>query len=223
MEVLDRPAWNPARQCTATARGGTRCRRQPIPGGSVCIMHGGGAEQVQKSAKARLLAGADLAIDYLLNLLTPKPPCVACGRCDADRDPVVVRACQLVLDRSGFHPTLTIEQAPPLDVYEDLTVDEVIEKLEGMLAGAIAMRDEERAKSLPEATDGVLIGDDAFILPDDDETEDSQSPGDRQSEVDAQSPEPAIHAHAEQIPVANSYTSDESSPNAVQGKDLADD
>ena len=34
-------AWNPARQCTGTNREGERCRRQPIRGGTVCVMHGG--------------------------------------------------------------------------------------------------------------------------------------------------------------------------------------
>ena len=155
MEGLERPPWNPARQCTGTNRQGERCQRQPIPGGYVCVMHGGGAAQVQQSAKARLLAGADLAIDYLLNLLTPKPPCAACGRSDADRDPVVVRACQLVLDRSGFHPTLALEQAqPPHNEYADLSEDELIECLEAMLADVRARRDVHRQSQL---TQGVII------------------------------------------------------------------
>ena len=140
MEVVTRPAWNPARQCTATNRAGDRCRRQPIPGGEVCVMHGGAAPQVQKSAKAKLLAGADLAIDYLIGLLTPKPPCPQCGRSDVDRDPVVVRACQLVLDRSGFHPTLTVEQVAPPNEFADLTEDELIDTLEAMLVDARASR-----------------------------------------------------------------------------------
>jgi hypothetical protein len=53
MEALTRPNWNPARRCTATARSGEQCRRQPIPGGEVCVLHGGAAPQVQKSAKVR--------------------------------------------------------------------------------------------------------------------------------------------------------------------------
>jgi hypothetical protein len=55
MEGL-RPSWNPARQCTAMNRAGDRCRRQPIPGGEVCILHGGGTAQAQSAAKLRLLA-----------------------------------------------------------------------------------------------------------------------------------------------------------------------
>lgn len=78
----------------------------------------------------RLLRGADLAIDYLLNLLEPKPPCDKCGRSDVDRDPVVVRACQLVLDRSGFGPSanLNVHSAPPVErdpVMAYLTTEEL--------------------------------------------------------------------------------------------------
>jgi hypothetical protein len=145
-------------------------------------MHGGGAPAVQQSARARLLAGADLAIDYLLNLLTPKPPCEHCGRSDADRDPVVVRACQLVLDRSGFHPTLTVEQAAPLqNEYDELTEDQLIERLEKMLEQTRASRDFHRAHGtalLPPvgvdagATDAVVDG---YLVPEDDAPDDSPS------------------------------------------------
>ncbi len=100
------------RQCTGTNRRGQRCGLAPIPGGPVCTLHGGKAPQVVASAQRRLLAGADLAIDYLLNLLEPKPPCDKCGRSEADRDPVVVKACQLVLDRSGFGPTASLTVSP---------------------------------------------------------------------------------------------------------------
>jgi hypothetical protein len=95
-------------RCNGTNREGGPCGRPPIPGGTVCRFHGGSAPQTKQAAQRRLLAAADFAIDYLLALLTPRPPCEACGRSDADRDPVVVRACQLVLDRSGFHPSLTV-------------------------------------------------------------------------------------------------------------------
>ena len=100
----------PRRQCTATNRQGQRCGKPPIRGGEVCILHGGGLPHVKEKARLRLLAGADLAINYLVNMLEPRDPCPTCGRSDLDRDPVVVRACQLVLDRAGFHPSVTVEQ-----------------------------------------------------------------------------------------------------------------
>ncbi|WP_193613138.1 hypothetical protein [Nocardioides lijunqiniae] len=52
-------------RCTATAKGtGQRCKRRPIPGGTVCVKHGGGAPAVRAAAERRQLeaaAGAVLA------------------------------------------------------------------------------------------------------------------------------------------------------------------
>ncbi|UIU47015.1 hypothetical protein [Microcystis phage MinS1] len=46
-----------APRCTATAKGtGEQCKRRPIPGGSVCVKHGGGAAQVRAAADARVAA-----------------------------------------------------------------------------------------------------------------------------------------------------------------------
>lgn len=119
MEALTR------RRCTATNAVGEQCGRAPIPGGSVCAVHGGKAPHVKAAAQARLLAAADYAIDYLVRLLTPRPPCTTCGRSDADRDPVVVRACQLVLDRAGFgpHATLEVEPSEPITRIRRVIVD----------------------------------------------------------------------------------------------------
>jgi len=41
------------RQCTATTRSGSRCKRAAIIGGTVCRMHGGAAPQVEKAAEIR--------------------------------------------------------------------------------------------------------------------------------------------------------------------------
>lgn len=42
-------------QCTATSKqSGERCKRRPIPGGTVCVMHGGKTPQVQAAAARRL-------------------------------------------------------------------------------------------------------------------------------------------------------------------------
>ena len=44
-------------RCTATAKGsGQQCKRRPIPGGTVCVKHGGAAPQVQAAAEQRRLA-----------------------------------------------------------------------------------------------------------------------------------------------------------------------
>jgi hypothetical protein len=44
-----------APRCKATSRSGNRCKRRPIPGGTVCAMHGGKAPQVRAAAEQRLL------------------------------------------------------------------------------------------------------------------------------------------------------------------------
>src|SRR5438105_1507399 len=100
-DVISRPArealGDTGRRCTATNRAGERCGRAPIPGGFVCVMHGGAIPAVQKSARERLLMMVDPALDALMRFLRQAPPCEHCGRSDADRDPVVLRAAQLVL------------------------------------------------------------------------------------------------------------------------------
>jgi hypothetical protein len=101
------------RRCTATNRAGERCGRAPIVGGFVCAMHGGAVPAVKKAAAERLHAMVDPALDAVLRAITVHgPPCEHCGRSDADRDPVVLRAAQMVLDRTGFHPTLTLSTQP---------------------------------------------------------------------------------------------------------------
>lgn len=80
-----------ARRCTARSKqSGVRCKRVPIPGGTVCTMHGGAAPQVQKSAKERIAALVHPALDTLQRALT-------------DRDVnAAVRAARDVLDRAGY-------------------------------------------------------------------------------------------------------------------------
>lgn len=53
MEARPVPQFEP---CTATTRAQRRCKRRPIPGGHVCVMHGGKAPQVQAAAQRRLAA-----------------------------------------------------------------------------------------------------------------------------------------------------------------------
>lgn len=118
------------RQCTATNRAGEPCRRAPILGGTVCAVHGGKAPQVIAAARLKLLRGRDLAIDALLRALDgDDSPCATCGRSNSDRDPAVIRAAQIVLDRTGFGPSasLTITPAPAADAewMEWMSLDEM--------------------------------------------------------------------------------------------------
>lgn len=68
MAAADPKADRP--RCTAQSRtSGKRCAQPPIPGGTVCRYHGGGAPQVQMAALKRLEAYQDRAIDRLFQLI----------------------------------------------------------------------------------------------------------------------------------------------------------
>jgi hypothetical protein len=60
-------------RCTARSKQrGTQCKQRAIPGGTVCRFHGGAAPQVIRSARERIAAAADPAIDVLLTALKSK-------------------------------------------------------------------------------------------------------------------------------------------------------
>lgn len=62
-----------ARRCSAKSKQSReRCKRAPIPGGSVCKIHGGAAPQVQASAQERIAALVDPAIGALGDLVKQK-------------------------------------------------------------------------------------------------------------------------------------------------------
>jgi hypothetical protein len=162
------------RRCTGTNREGVQCGRPAIPGGTVCSNHGGAAPQTREAARRRLLAGADLAIDYMLSMLEPRAPCETCGRSDADRDPVVLRACQLVLDRAGFHPTISVEHSKPMAAapYARWMPDEQLAQIavwiadarQRMAAGEAPPKPNQRAyydavDAVDAAEDGILLDD----------------------------------------------------------------
>jgi hypothetical protein len=56
-------------RCTATNRQGKRCGKSPIPGGTVCRMHGGAAPQVKQKAMERLMELQHPAISRLAALI----------------------------------------------------------------------------------------------------------------------------------------------------------
>lgn len=86
------------RLCRAKSkRSGKQCQRAAIRGGTVCIMHGGKAPQVERCAKERLKALVDPAINALDELVNdPAHP----HRYIAAKD---------ILDRTGHKPTEKIE------------------------------------------------------------------------------------------------------------------
>jgi hypothetical protein len=89
--VMDTP------RCTATSKqSGQRCKRRPIPGGPVCVIHGGAAPQVKAAAQARLLA-LQPAIDRLTKLIAQEEfPTVAMPATPISKRPhsIVMRVSQ---------------------------------------------------------------------------------------------------------------------------------
>ena len=61
---------DPMGRCTAKSKqSGQQCKQRPIPGGTVCHYHGGGAPQVRAKAMDRLMALQHPAIDRLTQLI----------------------------------------------------------------------------------------------------------------------------------------------------------
>jgi hypothetical protein len=100
-------------------------------------MHGGKIPDVQRAAKERLMALVEPAVDVLLRALQTGSACTACGRSDSDRDPVVLRAAQIVLDRCGFGPSASVsvkttDDRQPEGVY--WLSDEVLQQVAALIA-----------------------------------------------------------------------------------------
>jgi hypothetical protein len=153
-------------------------------------MHGGAAPQVQRSAKQRLLAMVEPIIETWEEIVANWSgvrctgcghldengvKCVGCGRPTGDPMPVI-RIGQLVLDRAGFHPTLSVVHAPASDEFDGLDLFQIADRAEEIarearrMANAEAARRQQRA--LPAAhdvQDAVLI-DDLFEVLEDGET-----------------------------------------------------
>lgn len=117
------------RRCTARNAAGAPCKNPPILGGFVCVHHGGKAPATQKAARNRLLEMVEPALAVLQRAVRNAPPCPHCGRSDADRDPVALRAAGMILDRAGFHPSVHVEVEPTPSPFapEAMTAEQVAE------------------------------------------------------------------------------------------------
>jgi len=142
------------RQCTAMNREGNRCGRASALFQFVCDHHGAKAPLSIKAGKERMAALVEPALDVLFRATCNAPPCEVCGRSDADRDPTAVRAAGMILDRCGYHPSLTIQQQPAETAdWSRWLTDSECEAMSEMI---------DRAKK--RMTDGVLPGEQAEPL-----------------------------------------------------------
>ena len=136
-----------AHRCTATSKTtGERCRQAAIPGGRVCRYHGGGAPQVQRSARGRL---AELVLPSIETLNQER----AHAKRSADRQ----RAANSILDRAG----ITRGHSAEVDAARALLLERIL-TIRAESAGAIAPPDplEIVAEVIDEDDDEAEYGDD---------------------------------------------------------------
>lgn len=105
LDPKDRP------RCTAHNRQGRQCGKPPIPGGTVCRMHGGAAPQVKEAAMARLRALQHPAIDALEWLIRQK-----------DFPSAAYAAARDVLDRTEGkpHESVAVEHSGALVIRHEM-------------------------------------------------------------------------------------------------------
>jgi hypothetical protein len=109
-DILTAETSGITRQCSGVNRAGERCKRASMKYQSVCAHHGGKTPGGLKGAREVMLSLREPAIEALYRAVRSAPPCPVCGRSDADRDPVTIRAAQLILDRTGLGPTANLSR-----------------------------------------------------------------------------------------------------------------
>jgi hypothetical protein len=150
-------------RCTAhSTRSGEQCKKAAIRGGTVCRTHGGGAAHVAKKARERLQELAEPAVVQLNRILSAQ------GTSDSDR----LRAIQMVLDRTGLGPGLSVEvEVKPWEV----TMQHIYRQDAGVQI--IRTVPEDLRKEMSElpgyATGGITLQDieDAEVVEDEDESD----------------------------------------------------
>lgn len=104
-------------RCTARARStGERCGNRPIPGGTVCRFHGGGAPAVRRRARLRLAELVDPAIGTLARVMVK-------GARDQDK----LRAAEAILDRAGFPRASRIDGHVSVDESREMLLQRILE------------------------------------------------------------------------------------------------
>lgn len=100
-------------KCGAAKTNGLPCQRGCSPGMTRCNLHGG-ANPAAKIKSEQMLAQARLpACEALFEIIDTwsREVCAVCNHPSADIDQmkVIIRAAQVILDRSGLGPRATVE------------------------------------------------------------------------------------------------------------------
>jgi len=147
------------RQCTARNREGERCGRSSALGQFVCSAHGAKSPLSMRAGRERLLALAEPALDVLYRATRNAPPCEHCGRSDADRDPVALRAAGMILDRCGFGPSAEIAVTTSSTELTHETTAQVLARAEILVGALREQLEAEAMHQLPATLDeGAVNG-----------------------------------------------------------------
>lgn len=111
-------------KCGRPRTNGQPCNNKPMPGSVACSLHGG-ANLSAKIKAEQMLAQARLpACEALYDILEnwQRATCLACGYPSGDTNllKTIIRACQVILDRTGMGPRTTIEVIKQTDGDLDL-------------------------------------------------------------------------------------------------------
>lgn len=110
------------RQCTATVKDGSRCKKNPCYGSNVCEVHGGATPLGKTEAKRKLL-------------LLVEPALAALEKALACEDwPVVVRAATVLLDRAGFGPTSKLIVENEVVDFSELSEEQLVQRAQTLTA-----------------------------------------------------------------------------------------
>ena len=174
------------RLCGArTKESGEPCRRPAIRGGNRCNHHGGHTPLARQTAQENLAKAALPSSVALLDIVSDwrRHTCETCGFPRGEPSPVI-RAAQIILDRTGYSPHLTVHavRAPEIPDWASWLTDDELSEVSGIIEKAKLRlaSGADREDTMPNnnnntvVTDGVLVeteSDDAVLVDDETETE----------------------------------------------------
>jgi hypothetical protein len=132
------------RLCLGDPDTGAACSRIAMPGTTLCSMHGGTTKAMQNAARMRLLYLVEPALRVLNKAMA-----------GADQN-LAVKAAQIILDRSGFHPHATLEiEEKPVDL-SNLTTEQ-LKRRASRLINALEESAQDQMEALePEISETVI-------------------------------------------------------------------
>lgn len=155
-----------ARTCGAMGRSGYPCRRRVAPGFTRCVLHGGATPLARQAASEALARAALPAAEAMFDIIDRyhREVCPTCGLPNGDPGPVI-RAAQIVLDRTGFGPagTLAVTTSAPNKDLAGLSDEELMARAEKLLAAA-KKEAAERAARIAQEAEPPMVAIEGVIL-----------------------------------------------------------